>query len=308
MNARRYFNRFAGVLVSVLLLVSVAEAKTLRLFVIGNSFSNNATRFLPDLAKEGGHELIMAKAQLGGCSLERHWNGVAASLANPEDPKAKIYNKKSLHELISGDKWDVITLQQYSLHSPNVTTYHPFAEQLHAHLKKIQPQAEIVLHQTWAYRVDAQKFGQVASGKNAATQREMWENSRASYHQVAKELGVRILPVGDAFWRVDSDPLWGYKPTSVDEKAYAYPALPEQKHSLHVGFRWTPEKKFGRDYNHANAAGEYLGALVWYAVLFDESPEKLSFVPSGVDKEFAAHLRKVAAAVAREARKVASSG
>jgi len=56
-------------------------------------------------------------------------------------------------------------------------------------------------------------------------------------------------------------------------------------------------EKFSKDAHHANAAGEYLGALVWYGFLFNESPEKLTFVPSEVGLEFAAHLRKVAWAV-----------
>lgn len=284
-----------------LLFTAVAHATTLRLFVVGNSFSNNATRFLPDLAKVGGHELILGKAQTGGCSFARHWNAVEAWLANPKDPKAKIYGGKSLHEHIGAGPWDVITIQQYSLHSPDPATYRPFADKLQAHLRKLQPGAEIVVHQTWAYRVDAAKFGQTAPGKNAANQREMWEKSRAAYRQLAQDFGARILPVGDAFWRVDSDPQWGFKPdTTFDEKTARYPALPDQTHSLHVGYRWNAEKKLGKDANHASVAGEYLGALVWYGMLFKESPENLAFVPPGLAPDFAAHLRKVAAEVVRE--------
>lgn len=289
-----------GLLASVLLL-SDATARTLRLFVVGNSFSNNATRFLPELAKEGGHELILGRAQTGGCSFARHWNAVEAWLANPDDPKAKIYGGKSLHEHMGQRTWDVITFQQYSLHSSDVTTYRPYAPKLYAHLRKLQPQAEILLHQTWAYRADAAKFGQTAPGRSAANQREMWETSRAAYWEIARELKTRIIPTGDAFWRVDSDPTWGFKPDATfDEKAAVHPVLPPQTNSLHVGYRWSAQKKLGKDANHANAAGEYLGALVWYAVLFDESPEKLRFAPPGVAPEFAAHLRKVAAEIVRE--------
>lgn len=284
------------------LVVSIAQAKTLRVFVVGNSFSNNATKYLPQIVTEGGHELILGKAHAGGCSLERHWKATAAWLANPADPKAKIYtDKKSLHDNMDGRVWDVITIQQYSLHSTDPATYQPFADKLVAHLKQAQPGAEIVIHQTWAYRADADKFGQVAPKKNAFTQREMWERSRANYWELARHLGVRVMPVGDAFWRVDSDPAWGYKADkSFDAKKAGHPALPDQKNSLHVGYRWSAEKKLGKDANHANAAGEYLGALVWYAMLFGESPEKVKFVPPGVDPEFAAHLRKVAAATVRD--------
>lgn len=295
-------SRIAAVLaLGATFVVGVVSARTLRLFVVGNSFSNNATRFLPELAKDGGHELIMGKAQTGGCSFARHWNAVEAFLANPDDVKGKIYGGKSLHEHIGEGPWDVITFQQYSLHSSDVATYRPYAEKLHAHLKTLQPQAQILMHQTWAYRVDANKFGQTGPGESAANQREMWEKSRAAYWEMATAMRTPVIPSGDAFWRVDSDPKWGFKPDmTFDEKKAQHPALPNQTNSLHVGYRWNATQKLGKDANHANVAGEYLGALVWYAVLFDESPEKLSFVPPGVTPEFAAHLRKVAAAVVRE--------
>jgi hypothetical protein len=293
--------KFATILTILVVSVASADARTLRLFTVGNSFSNNATKYLPDLVKAGGHELILGKAQTGGCSLERHWNAVEAFLADPKDPKGKIYGGKSLHEHISVGEWDVITMQQYSLHSSDYRTYQPFGTKLHAHLKKLQPRAEIVIHQTWAYRTDAAKFGQVDAGKNATSDREMWEKSRAAYWQLARELGARVIPTGDAFWRVVSDPTWRYQPdTAFDPKTAVHPGLPAQTNSLHVGYRWNAEKKLGMDANHANTAGEYLGALVWYGFLFNESPEKLAFVPAGVAPDFAAHLRWVAWQIVQE--------
>jgi hypothetical protein len=290
----------------VLLLVvgpALATARTLRLFTVGNSFSENMTRCLPQLAQEGGHELIIGKAVKGGCSFQQHWDAVEAWRANPDDPKAKIYKDKSLQENLGTAPWDIITVQQYSLLSSDVTTYRPFANKLVAHLKALRPDAEVVLHQTWAYRVDADKFGQIspAPKKNAANQREMYDRSRAAYWEIAGELGLRVIPSGDAMWRVGSDPTWGFKAdTAFDPKTAVYPALPNQTHSLHVGYRWSPAKKLTKDANHANAAGEYLGALVWYGFLFNESPEKLTFVPAGVDAAFAAHLRKVAWQIVQE--------
>lgn len=293
--------RFAAILTILVVAVASGEARTLRLFTVGNSFSNNATKYLPDLAKAGGHELILGRAVTGGCSFERHWDAVEAYLADPSDPKGKIYSGKSLHENISVGHWDVITIQQYSLHSSDYRTYQPFATKLHGHLKRIQPQAEIVIHQTWAYRVDAAKFGQTGDGMNATSDREMWERSRAAYWQLAGELGARVIPTGDAFWRVASDPLWRFKSDATfDARTAVFPALPNQTRSLHVGYRWSADKKLAMDANHANAAGEYLGALVWYGFLFNESPEKLSFVPPGVDAVFAAHLRRVAWTIVQE--------
>lgn len=82
----------------------------MRVFVIGNSFSANATRYLPQLAKEGGHELIIGRAELPGHSLQQHWSYAEAAQANPDDPKGKPYKGKSLRELFSVGKWDIVTL------------------------------------------------------------------------------------------------------------------------------------------------------------------------------------------------------
>lgn len=291
---KRLFSAIAVLLV-LTLGVSGSSGETLRLFAVGNSFSQNATTFLPQLAKAGGHELVFGTAQTGGCSLERHWKAIEADLANPDCKEAKIYGGKSLKEIISKGRWDVVTMQQYSLLSSDLETYRPFAEKLHAHLKTLQPGAEIIVHQTWAYRSDASRFGQVSAGKHAADQREMWERSRAAYRRIASDLGSRVIPVGDAFWRLSSDPKWGYKPDAVyDFQKPIFPILPGQENSLHVGYRWSADKKLTKDANHANVAGQYLGGLVWYGFLFHESPENLAFVPAGLSPEFAAHLRQVA--------------
>ena len=48
----------------------------MKVLTIGNSFANNATVYIKDLveasAKKG--EFIIGKTNLGGCSLEKHWN------------------------------------------------------------------------------------------------------------------------------------------------------------------------------------------------------------------------------------------
>jgi hypothetical protein len=280
---------------------SSVSARTLRVFAVGNSFSGNATAYLPQLAKAGGRELILGTAQTGGCSLERHWKAADAELANSGSKEAKIYGGKSLAEIISKGKWDVVTMQQYSLLSSDIETYRPYAQKLHDHLRILQPEAEIVVHQTWAYRSDANRFGQIGAERHAASQREMWERSRAAYRQIAGDLRVRVIPVGDAFWRVDSDPKWSFKPdANYDFKNPMFPALPDQSTSLHVGYRWSADKKLGKDANHANVAGQYLGGLVRYGCLFRESTENLAFVPSGLSPEFAAQLRKVASQVVQD--------
>jgi len=275
----------------------------LRLFIIGNSFSQNAARYLPQLARESGKELKIGRAELGGCSLQRHWEIAEAYEADPNDPKGRQYNGKSLKMLLSEGVWDVVTIQQNSMNSSDVETYRPYARKLYDYIKQIQPQAEVVLHQTWAYRSDSKNFGLIQKEQHAQTQQEMWEKSRAAYHTIANELDVRLLPVGDAFWQVSSSAKWGYKPDKAFDFANpVYPNLPDQTNSLNVGYSWK-DNKLGFDSNHANVAGEYLGSLVWYASLFNESPTKIKFVPEKVPTDFAQYLQKVAKSEVKKVKK-----
>lgn len=280
------------------------HADTLRIFLIGNSFSQNATRYLPQLAEEGGHLLKIGRAELGGCSLQRHWEIAEAAEKNPDDPKGKAYNGKSLRELLSKGTWDVVTIQQNSMNSGDVNTYRPYAKKLFDLVRSIQPNARIIMQQTWAYRTDAKTFTQVADKQFASSAKEMWEKSRAAYHTIASELGITLFPVGDAFWKINSDSKTAYKPdASFDRDQAKYPALPDQTNSLHVGYRYDNSQKLAFDANHANEAGCYLGGLVWYGVLFRETPAKLKFRPDQVNAEFAAQLRKTAESVTIKRRK-----
>jgi hypothetical protein len=282
----------------------LAATDTLRLFLIGNSFSQNATRYLPQLAAEGGHPLEIGRAELGGCSLQRHWEIAEAAEKNPEDPKGKAYNGKSLRELLSAGTWDVVTIQQNSMNSGDVTTYSPYAKKLVDLVKSIQPKARIVMQQTWAYRVDAKQFTQVSDKQFASSAKEMWEKSRASYHTIAGQLGIPLFPVGDAFWKINSDPKTAYKPdTGFNVDNAQSPSLPDQTNSLHVGYHYNNSQKIAFDANHANEAGCYLGGLVWYAVLFHESLGKLKFRPDQVPEEFAAQLKVAAHDVTKGGKK-----
>jgi len=277
------------------------QSTAIRLFVIGNSFSQNATAFLPQLARERGKTLIIGRAELGGHSLQQHWSYVEKAEANADDPKGKPYQGKSLRMLLSDGVWDVITIQQYSYLSGDSSSYHPYAEKLIAYIKKLQPNAEIVIHQTWAYRADAKKFGRIDREEHLAKdQQEMWQKSRAAYHQLASRFSLRLLPVGDAFQVVANSKRYGYrKDTNFDFDHPVAPALPNQEYSINAGYSWN-KNELSFDPNHANEAGKYLGGLIWYSMLFKESPKVIAFKPVGVSEAFAKYLRGVAAQVVKQ--------
>ncbi|MBA4190668.1 MAG: DUF4886 domain-containing protein [Planctomycetaceae bacterium] len=275
------------------------KGKTVRLLTVGNSFSQNATKYLDKIVEADGNTLIHHRCVIGGSGPEQHLAKAALHEKDTKD-KAGLYGtSKSLKQELVAEKWDVITIQQASIRSHDVANYRPAAKELYDYIKKHAPDSEIVIHQTWAYRVDDPRFG-TTPGKagEPRTQKEMYDGLSSAYRTIAKELGVRRIPVGDAFYLADTDPKWGYKPDlKFDPKTAKAPALPDQTHSLHVGQRWdkADDKQVLRmDGHHASPAGEYLGGLVFHEFLSGTSAVGNKFRPEGVDADYARFLQDTA--------------
>lgn len=277
------------------------EPKTIRLLTIGNSFADNALKFLPGIVGATENQLIVARANLGGCTMQRHWNHVEQYEADQDDKQGRPYGKgqASLRERLERESWDVVTIQQVSWQSHDPNTFRPYAARLHDYIRKHAPQSEILLHQTWPYRVDDPRFTPENEGKEPHTQAVMHQQVRDAYHTIAKELDIGIIPSGDAMYLADTNKQWGYRPDVAFDFATAEPpSLPRQDHSLHVGWRWKKQKdgadKLQIDGHHANMAGEYLIGCVWYEVLFQQSVVDNEFIPAGLDAAYAQFLRKTA--------------
>ena len=290
-------------------------AKTVRLLTVGNSFSQNATRQLGNLATNAGHVLIHQPIVVGGASLELHWGKAAAHGKDSQNTNGLYSNKQSLKQMLAAQPWDFVTIQQASIKSHELTTYRPFSKQLHDYIKQHAPKAEVLMHQTWAYRVDDPRF-KVAAPKTGepATQADMYRMLTSAYATIANELSIRRIPVGDAFFLADSDPRWGYQPdTKFNFESNDENLLPQQAHSLHVGWRFAKGKdgkqSLGMDGHHANTAGEYLGACVWFEVLFGESVVGNTFVTPGLDKTYALFLQETAhkSVIASATRKLSAA-
>ena len=280
-----------------------APVTTVRLLTVGNSFSANATKYLGDLAKAGGKNLIHRPLVIGGASMAVHLEKAQLNDKEPQNPKGLYTGKKSLKESLQMEPWDVITIQQASIKSHDLANYRPSAEQLRDYIKQYAPKSEILVHQTWEYRVDDPRFTKPnpkTDPNGPKTQQEMYDGLTNAYNTIAKELGgLRIIPTGDAFHLADNDAAWKFQPdTSFDPKTAKQPELPNQKHSLHMGWQWKKGKDgkttLAMDGHHANTAGEYLGACVFYEVLFKESAVGNKFAPKGISPENAKYLQETA--------------
>lgn len=189
----------AGVLCGVLR----AEEKALKVLAVGNSFSANALRCFGDIVRASGSKVIATNAMIGGCDFERHMRHADAFEADPNDPAGRPYpGKRSLKELLTQERWDFVTIQQASPKSFRPETFHPHADRLVAYIKKYAPQAEIVIHETWAYRDDHRWFSDHANNKEQPlTADAMYSAVRKAYDGLAAETGFRLIPCGDAIDR-----------------------------------------------------------------------------------------------------------
>ena len=266
-------------------------AKTLSVLAIGNSFTKNATAYLPALVEASPHNLVLKLAAIGGGPLDRHWKAVEVHEADPKAKEGRIYANLPLKHFLIMRSWDYVTIQQRSYISTDIETYRPYAEKLAGYIRKHAPTAELVIHQTWAYRADDPRFKSPRD-----SQENMYKQITFAYTTIAKELSVtKIIPVGRAFQNARAHPDWQFvfPDPNFDYKKAVEPALPHQNHSLNVGWRWK-DGKLRLDGHHANIAGSYLGAAVWYEFFFGDDVRKIKFVPVGLEESDAKFLREIA--------------
>lgn len=273
-----------------------AEAEMVKVLAVGNSFSQNALKYFSDIVNASGNSTFAMNAMIGGCDFERHMRHADAFEADPNDPEGHPYpDGKSLKDLLTQEKWDYVTIQQASPKSYKPETYHPHVDRLIAYIRKYAPQAEIVIHQTWAYREDHSFWGE--EGMNTDL---MYKKLRTAYDKLAEETGFRMIPCGDAFESARQDPAWGrFVPDETfDRQKAVYPETPKEKNSLH-NWGWWKVRDVAvpvlmDDRFHANAQGEYLLGCVWFEFFFRQSVLGNPFVPQGVSAEEAVKLQNIA--------------
>ncbi|MBR3705115.1 MAG: DUF4886 domain-containing protein [Oscillospiraceae bacterium] len=201
---------------------------------IGNSFSQDAQRYLRRIAKADRVDLQTFNLYIGGCSLARHYRNMLSGQKeyllemNGENTGFKV----SLEEALLNRDWDVVTLQQASPESPQYDTYQPYLSALAEYVRRCVPKAKIVVHQTWAYEQDSYRLN-VELGYRRHT--EMFADLKAAYEQAAEAIRADgIIPSGEVFQSL-----------------------------LAAGI-----EKVHRDTFHAHRGiGRYALGLLWYAVL-----------------------------------------
>ena len=232
----------------------------MNILAIGNSFSQDATRYLYDLAKAAGKDLTVVNLYIGGCSLSRHYRNMLSG----ERVYQLEYNGHrtgfmvSLSEALLNRDWDIVTVQQASHYSTNYDTYQPYLNELAAYIRRCSPKAKLYIHETWAYEQDSARLNTMMGYQDF---RDMYRDLHAAYEQSAKDIHADgVIPAGTMLM-----------------------TLAHQGYTVH------------RDTFHASyGLGRYALGLMWLRVLTDANVNGLALpaYDEPIDAEAAAIVRQ----------------
>ncbi len=173
----------------------------IKVLSIGNSFSQDAQRYLHQIAEHEQAELECTNLYVGGCSLQTHCeNLMAGAQAYALEQNGQDTGKKvSIQEALDSDSWDYVTLQQVSQLSVDFSTYEPWLQALARFVRQRAPGAKLLMHQTWAYEQGCQRLNGELGFRD---QQEMLEEARQAYRSAAKAIQADgIIPSGEAMMK-----------------------------------------------------------------------------------------------------------
>ena len=232
---------------------------------IGNSFSQDAHRYLHEIARKDKVLLNTFNLYIGGCSLYAHYRNMLSKEAEYilEMNGNSTGFKVSLEKALLNRAWDVITLQQASLGSPNYESYQPYLDRLTEYVRKCAPSAKIVLHQTWAYEDESKRLTEELGYEKAS---DMLCDIKEAYEKAAEKINADfIIPSGEVFEKM-----------------------------LESGF-----EKVHRDSFHASlGAGRYALGLIWYMMLTGNDIENNTFCD--FDEEISDDMIRIVKACVKE--------
>lgn len=223
-----------------------------KLLAIGNSFSQDATHYLHQLAAADGLTLHVANLYIGGCSLQRHWENIQANAPDYlyEENGESTGRYVSIEEALCMEEWDYIVTQQASHDSGLEESYDPYLENIAGYLRAQCPSAELLLQQTWAYEIDSMH---PQFGNYDCSQAQMYQRSAKAYRAAAAHIGARLIPCGDVIQALRKKEPFVYEEGGMS---------------------------ICRDGFHMNVIyGRYLLAATWYRFLFGKAVSAIAYTP-----------------------------
>ncbi|MBQ4071807.1 MAG: DUF4886 domain-containing protein [Clostridia bacterium] len=234
-----------------------------KILFVGNSFSQNATRYVEAIA-DG--ELFVRNLYIGGCPLSLHVENIHTGEPSYEYQKDAVSTGMiSLDGALDAEDWDAVSVQQVSSLSGIADSYEPYITELLAHIREKKPVAQLVFHRTWAYEDSSEH---PAFEYYSRSRERMYEMIERTVSEIASRHNLPVIPSGVAVERARELP-------ELDTRGGGSPI------TVADGF-------------HLNGYGEYLAGLVLYKFFTGKSPLGVSFVPSELDASLCEKLKRIA--------------
>lgn len=242
------------IIVFVTLVASTGISQQKKVLFLGNSYT--AVNDLPSLVKE--------LAQSAGHDLYVDKNTPGGyTLAFPTN--GHLYNQTSLDKIAAED-WDYVVLQEQSQY-PVIEYYRnnytfPGARELDSIIELNNNCTQTLFYMTWGRKYGGQQCINGHCSVNFIDYAHMQDSLATAYLWMSNDLETPVSPVGMA-WK---------------------------KSIVEYG---DPVELFAGDGSHPSLAGSYLAACTYYAAIFHESPEGLSYT-AGLENDVATYLQSVA--------------
>lgn len=229
-----------------------------KILSIGNSFSQDAHKWLHSIAKADGIEILTKNLYIGGCSLEQHWNNfeICADLYSYEhNGITENMPHFSIQAALNAEDWDIITVQQQSGRAGRYDTYIPYLPKLIENIKNICPNVALWFHETWEYENGSVHPDFPFYENNSDI---MYGMIYATSHTITERYGLSLIPSGEAVHDIKK----------LDEFIPSKGGISIYRDAFHMNFIY----------------GRMLLGYLWYKKLIGISPLNNTFVPEGADK------------------------
>ncbi|MBQ7824597.1 MAG: DUF4886 domain-containing protein [Bacteroidaceae bacterium] len=242
------------------------KSDTIKILAIGNSFSEDGVEYLDEIANAAGVPIIIGNLSIGGCSLQKHWENIAADrhqyvYRKNKNNKFTSTKKYSILQGLMDENWDYISIQQASQYSGMEQTYYPYIKDILIYLKNYatNPHVKFAFQQTWAYAQNSTHGGFKNYGKD---QNEMYRRIVETTKKVTQQENISIvIPSGTAIQNL----------------------------------REVVGDTLCRDgYHLSYTLGRYTAACAWFEALCKRKITGNSFIPNGISLQITTEAQKAA--------------
>lgn len=239
----------------------------MKILAIGNSFSQDATKYLQNIAASANEPLFVRNLYIGGCSLEMHTTNIKNNAyAYDYEIDAESTEKISIVEALEREEWDHVTVQQVSGRAGKAETYEPYLSFIIKTIKDHCPNAEIAFHQTWAYEIGSSHPNFAAYNRS---QMEMYGSIvSATTEKAAIAHGLKIIPTGDLIQQLRNVVPFDYKNGGIS---------------------------LCRDGFHLSLSyGRFAAAVCWFKFFTGKSAKDITFIPEGANERYIEIIKELA--------------